>query len=263
MAGILYYFPDHTEMSALEQMPTLAPHLSDVTTVEQIVHCKVLQSGPDGGQGVVVYPIPKSGDIPKLVKYDADGQIWTQCQRYWVGTYRDNPPQPCDLERHRLLPGYLVPDYSGQNWQIPVAKSPRQDGLPRVYTYDQEGNEISQVAREYEYLWEMAGEVYDEYTGERPLTENNRPRVMEVLAANYWVSKDVIRAFDAAGRSVLNDDFVALVLMSLIDGQLIDEYKKKEPSENCRQADDSLNSMRGIEGDCQPTAPVSAISNYH
>lgn len=259
MAGILYYFPNHTEVSVLNELP---PHLSDLSSVEQIVHCKVLQAGPDGGQGVVIYPIPKSGDIPKVVKYDADGQIWTRCKSYWVGTYRDNPPQPCAIERHRLLPGYMVPDYSGNRWQIPVAKSPRQDALPRVYTYDEDGNEVSQVAREYGPLWEMAGEVYDEYVGDRELTENNRPRVLQILAANYWVSKDVIRAFDAAGRPVLNDDFVALVLMSLIDGQLIDEYKKKELSSNSPQVDDSSNSGHGTVDDYPVTVPVSANSNY-
>ena len=160
----------------------------------------------------------------------------------WVGYWLEAPPKPEELERPKLLPGFLVTLLDGGVYQIPAAYEWREtdermlwsEALPAAAELDAKGEWIRGAVRpEYRRLWEIATGVWDVYYGggnptDRTITaQDARTLAAEVLAANYRLTKWEVSLLG------LFDDPVAItidVLKATIGQPTVEAWQKKRNS---------------------------------
>jgi len=169
LAGFWYYFPDTSRDSVAVgenlRRDFLRSHkldavLADVRTVpdQAIVH--------QAGAGVLVYPLPVSGDVPANVAA-LERLSWrnvkTDGGTYRLGWDEASSPAPADLERREIVGGYTIKDSYGRPWQVPVMRSPAnpRGRLGVSFSWDADDQPRIGVERRYAELWERSAKVWD------------------------------------------------------------------------------------------------------
>lgn len=238
----------------------LADVLKDVTAYPEHVTLHVVTRGPSDRPGVILTPSLADGNPPDSVTYNARDDEWAPywapgVDGAWIGWERDRPPTPQGLARREQFGGLEVLDQHGQAWRVPIARSPHAvfGTLPQNFTFTEEGQPRGQLKSGFAQLWELSGHVWDYYawlyaTGaasraaetsdltaaaSEPPPEHDTPwlirQAVNVLAINYRVSPWEINALYAAGRPILDEQFVHGVLMALIQFALVRDFGKKKP----------------------------------
>lgn len=184
MAAVWWFLPNVRKADALLQDDLRRPLLRDagldrvLEDVRRVPdHCLAvdMERGPGDLQGLLLYPIPISGDVPKKPGYDAARQVWRECKTpasgsggktrppVWLGYDPDEPPTPADLERRTLVGGYPIADAAGQTWHVPVLRAvdnPR-GRLAAAFSWDESDQPTIGVDPRYAALWEQSGRVWN------------------------------------------------------------------------------------------------------
>jgi hypothetical protein len=192
----------------------------------------------DGVMGLLFTP-NVDGRFAREIGYKAGSQTWMKASgKVWIGWEKDDQPGPKELERPELIRGYTVSDEAGNQWCVPIARSPRgMATLPSDLVWDVEtGEPQSQRKPAYDWLWELSGEIFDY------LNNPNRPAdlpwlrksALKIMQVNYRISPLELNAFQAMGRCVIDEMRANLIALALIDNEIVeavagnDEAKKNE-----------------------------------
>lgn len=209
-------------------------------------------AGPDGREGVLIYPRPTQGDLPRIV-YNPETQTWVKFKGLWVGWLNKEKPTSEDIMKRETCLGYVANDAYGRPWSVPivVSSNDRQVTMPQRYGYDSDGNFVLTRRAEDQPIFDLAGRVADVMDGVDDC-EMNEQEVAEAaiafLAVNYRVSPAEIFAFDRMGTPVLDRKFVAFVFSSVTDFGKVNEFKKKEDESDHDIAGDSVEPSLGATG---------------
>ncbi|TXH41656.1 MAG: hypothetical protein E6Q97_37100 [Desulfurellales bacterium] len=243
MPGFYYWFPEPVQTLVDERAGKLKVGeferyecgylFADRDVVPDQVAC-LKTDGPGGNLGTLVYPKPvdKKVEIPRCI-YDPESQDWVRFKGYWIGMDRGNMPKVAHLRRSRLLVGYDVEDSSGELWKVPIIRRSVgvADILPKVSEFDENGNFVTRRHSSTDHLWELAGKAFDILSLKREYTDEELNRmIVEFLAANYYIGVAEVFAFAKFGKLFLETVFVAEVLASVTDYQLIGELQEEKKS---------------------------------
>jgi hypothetical protein len=204
MAAPLYFFPRLTlaelfRGDELNRRPLIAAGveevLRDVRSRGDVCPMEIVRGGPGGHSGVMLYAIPNSKELPGQLGYYPDSQEWQEASdRLWIGTDREHPPTPPDLERKRLRRGYFLPHPSAGSGQaalhIAVLRSPAEiHSLPEDFSLSASGKLVRSIKRDYLQLWEDSAEIWDLVIERREGSEIDIGRGVKfccrVLGVNY------------------------------------------------------------------------------
>ncbi len=224
--NILYYVPetDHSSIGDAIESAGLT-HIVQVRSGRMVdADAQLCHGGPDGKSGMIVNPRTMPHGETQDGLYRPDSQTW-ECEpsgRYWLGTSNTFPPQPCDLERPKMISGDSVTLGDGNSWVVPQAVQwpEKATRFPAVLRLRDGRWQRDPVAR-YRGLCELAeillGEIADDGTVKRDdswLIE----QCAEILGVNYRIGPiecsvlglfttgdvgsigDIIRAFTGIGE---------------------------------------------------------------
>jgi hypothetical protein len=188
-------------------------------------------SGPDGGEGVLMYPRPFiTEDLPRCT-YDSESQQWVKFRNYWIGHEANHPlPQPKHLAKLIQLAGYQVDDCHDSGWSVPIirGKTVERCSLQMKYGFNENGDFVASRRPEDEESWELAGKAIDYIKQITPLDDETVNRmVIRFIGMNYYLGIGEVYALAQFGYTFLETVFVARVLASVTDWQIVDEYQKK------------------------------------
>lgn len=259
--------------------------LRDVTACPEHATVSDLHRGPDGGQGVLIVPTPGAGTVPDVTIYQDAHQHWQALRDgdLWIGYQLAKPPTPESLQRNEMFGGYPTLDASDRHWIVPIARSPKADGvtLPKIYRFDASGKPIGRVAAAFESLWSAACEVSDwwGYVGftqavdsgsiARPEKMPEPPEVAErddswlvsvalqTLGVNYRVGPNEANIMADASGEIFSTRFVNQASLALIDRHIETEYWQKKTRDTSQSASDLHASPPG-EPAASSTDPASA-----
>lgn len=140
------------------------------------MHGRIDGRTPSGGPGTIM--CDQSRLEPFDMAFHPDEQFWRKrpgddC--VWIGYYKESPPTPANLARHKQLAGDSMQLADGNQWQVPrFWWHAGEDGfrlqLPRYYDLDEQGQ------------W-VYGDVDEEYAHLKALADR-------LLAAIYFASAD-------------------------------------------------------------------------
>lgn len=231
MNRFLYFISTSNALNLEGQARTALPHLFDDGAPVLI---RQTFDGPGGAPGVLV----ALGEQPP--EYKAAAQEWREFAGAWIGWERGAMPGPEDLERAHIIPGYLVRLGDGQQWQCPIALYAPGRGwsaLPKVYTYDKDGQPVETIQRRYESLFKMAGQIVDTVRDSDGASvdvdlgmKSEMDLCVEALAVNYRLSWR-----EASALELLTTEAIHAISCAIID---LPAYKdlinteKKTPSES-------------------------------
>jgi hypothetical protein len=132
MAAPFYFLPrlsigDVVEGNLLRREPLAAAGLddvlADVRTKDQAIVMDFAKNGP-AGSGALLYAIPNHQRLPGQLGYYPDAQAWHKLSdRLWIGFDNEHPPLPEDLERRKVLRGYIFPLRSPDSGRLHIFKS--------------------------------------------------------------------------------------------------------------------------------------------
>ena len=238
--GPLYYLPGQRRSLKLADLHQLGLGYA----LEDRALGVDVANGPSGQAGAV-FADPTRIPDHKIGYYVAE-QTWRKVPRIqtsagpvWVGIYRQHPPQPKDLERLEMLPGYKVQLADGQKYVLPIARGVA-DGddlqfdcrLPHAITIDDEGEWVSSgLLPRYARLWEIATAYWDCKFGAEA-TEDGKvsfsfaganDAALTALAANYRVGKA-----EVALLGLFSQASIVGILDTLIDWHTVEEWCKKK-----------------------------------
>lgn len=241
MPGFLYFVPEATAADfvadgVVNQSRMLAAGLGITLTdcrksPEHLVVADV--PGPAGQAGVLLVPVPVSGDLPRLLRCDAS-QTWRSRSggKLWIGWHTESPPAPADLERRETIGGYLVTDAGERQWQVPVLRAvdnPRGRLTP-CFTWDDDDRPTIGVDRKLAALWEdsaRAWDLIDKNSNETGATLGQGfaaaddvwlfDYLVRALSVNYRVGNRELAALDAITPGWLNQQTASLMLNVTVD----------------------------------------------
>ncbi len=248
MSGFFYYLPNVGEPFPYQQDGEIDQAKLQEVGLGHLHDCElwgrdllggtVHGHGPDGGSGVCLYcrPTKPPRDEP-LTRYHADKQTWQKGigGSYWIGVIRGDEPRPDDLARFNQFEGANVTDTSRRLWQVPIARLPsRPFGyLPASFSFDDEGNPVSQVRDDCQRLWQIGGTFFDAWqTGQIASMDDAEAinLVMEVLAMNYRLGKSEVRLLTETTGPIIDSDFM-FAATNVVSGFFDHVAKKKEEEE--------------------------------
>lgn len=234
MAGFWYYFAgrsrddvvagdslrrDFLRACGLDQV------LADVRAVPD--HCVV---APLNG-GVLLYPVPVSGDVPGNVGA-TDRLTWRTTGNLRIGYDPASPPEPAALERRAIVDGYTIKDALGRPWQVPVLRSvanPR-GRLGVSFSWDENDEPRIGVERRYAEIWERSARVWDmvdratvddvAFLCQSFTAEEDRfllGYLLDCLAINYRSGKPVWGTLDRATPDWLSQTVASVMLDATLD----------------------------------------------
>jgi hypothetical protein len=247
--------------------------LRDVTHWPEHATISDLNRGPDGGQGVLVVPTPGGGTAPDVAIFQEAHQHWTAARGgdLWIGYQLTKPPTPESLQRNQTFAGYWTTDASDRKWIVPVARSPKSDGvtLPKVYRFDEAGKPVGRVDAAFESLWSVACELSDwwGYTGFVNAVESGQitkpermpapPDVadhddswmvgvaLQAIGVNYRIGPIEANVLAEATGEIFSTAFVMNASLALIDRHVEIEYWQKKTREAAPSVSDSQGSPIG------------------
>lgn len=189
--------------------------------------------GPAGQSGVLLVPVPVSGDLPKLLRCDAS-QTWRSRAggKLWIGWATESPPSPADLERRETIGGYLVTDAVDRQWQVPVLRAvdnPRGRLTP-CFTWDDDDRPVMGVDRKLAALWvdsARAWDMIDKNSAETGATLGQGftaaddawlfDYLVRALSINYRVGNRELAALDAIAPGWLNQSTASVMVNATVD----------------------------------------------
>jgi hypothetical protein len=243
MTAFYYFLSGETEASIrrgadkLAREPLVARHLADVLEdVHRIPDEGIVANtpvGPDGNKGVVLYPLPTTGDVPPVLGLDQEKQTWTRIDdSLYLGWLNDAPPRPTDLERRELVDGYSVTDAAGDAWQVPTLRAvdnPR-GRLPASFNWSDTRQPEIGVARKYRKLWQQSETVWNLMESvpvslDRPFAHSCTAEqdlmlyryVIDALSINYRVSNIELSVLDQIRPDWLSGKTARLMLDATVD----------------------------------------------
>lgn len=176
------------------------------------------------------------GQPSDVVVYQPSSQTWLDQGSVWIGWETASPPGPAELAKPNRLPGYSVPDEVGQEWTIPIARSPNgRETVPSDFRFDPVTGEPKQVRkRAYDWLWGLSGEIWDFYnTDKQPEDPFWLARcALQILQVNYWVGMYEINALSEMGRAVLDNTRAGTITVCLIDLEVVQQLKDPDSKKN-------------------------------
>jgi hypothetical protein len=201
---------------------------------------------PSWKSGLFLFPVPGHGDLPNHLQLsehwdgeELDGEHST-ARICWL---RDDQPQPADLERRRLVPGYLIADTRGQRWHYPAMRgndnySAPYGGLPGEYTFNARGAARLVLSPEYHQLWAQTARVWDYLVEAEPIGQPiSQLELVQIaaasLAVNYRVGHRELAVLQQLGRAVISTQNLHVILRSICDVESVDKYlaeKKRDES---------------------------------
>ena len=181
MAAPIYFFPRVllTELVVNERLasPVLKRYrlddvLGDVGDITP--HCRVdlPTQGPADASGCLFATNIPGGQPPVRFGYYPDFQDWHKVSddpELWIGVDREHPPGPADLQRVQLVPGYKITLADGQQYEVPVIRSPNpgsRTNLPQDMWWDAAGEFQVKLKQQYQSLWDLTEPVWDFFYGE-------------------------------------------------------------------------------------------------
>lgn len=173
----------------------------------------VIEGGPDGGGGTLVYfDPPQAGQINRV---DLSAQEWQPAApdvdlaagRYWLGVWKDKKPSPEDLQRQTIVDGAPLRLCDDKHWTIPVSEF-----APKRLTLNREtgGEGAQQVLPRYRRFIEQTNAMFrhlvgDEFQGK--LAETLRVVIpgglvysADALSINYRVNRDLVDMLGLVGE---------------------------------------------------------------
>lgn len=260
MSAIWWYLPGVTRAAAVIRdelsrsvlrTAGLDRVLDDVRRVPDHCLAQDLPTGPDGGPGLLLYPIPVSGDIPRKPGYDPAHQTWrkssvarcpssvatdhgprTTDNPPWLGYDPDAPPAPCDLERRALIGGYQIEDAHDQTWHVPVlraVKNPR-GRLGVSFSWDESDTPRIGVDPRYAELWDRSARAWDLVdkatsvdvaTFAQDFSDEDDvfllTYLLDALAVNYRANSAVWATLDRVRPGWLSQSAASLMLNATVD----------------------------------------------
>jgi len=245
MAAFYYYLPNATEAilrrgsDKLAREPlvrvNLAEVLDDVHRIPDDVIVASTKTGPDGQGGVILYPLPSTGDVPPVLGYggEPEQQRWARIyDSLWLGWLVDSPPRPTDLERRELVDGYMITDDVGDTWHVPTLRAldnPR-GRLPAAFNWSETRQPEIGVARKYRELWRRSEAVWNlmesspvslekpfahAFSGDQDLMLFQF--VVDALAVNYRVSNVELSVLDQIRPDWLGGKTARVMLDATVD----------------------------------------------
>lgn len=194
MAGFLYYIPNEKGCSArVIERCGLAYALPADGKGITARGC----SGPDGGSGVCCALV--SEGMEEQVGYYADRQIWRKAPErpYWVGSVKDSPPTPADIQRVEIVNGHTVTLDDGHDWIVPLVRAFNgATALPMTIGLGDDGDLMFRPKAMYAAITADADKVFqqlrrdsgDDGAGGEPLTLGDLWRITcAALAINYRI----------------------------------------------------------------------------
>lgn len=209
-------------------------HLEHLTKPGKVA---VAVAAIDGTNGVMFTPNMPDGQFARQVGFDAAGQAWLKPSgKVWIGWEKSEPPGPNELARPNPIRGYTVADDAGNQWNVPIARSPRNMAtLPSDLVWDVEtGEPTSRRKPALDWLWELSGEVFD-YINNPVKTADPawlQKSALKILQVNYAVSALELNAFQAMGRCVIDELRATLIGLALIDNEIVDQVTSDDAKKN-------------------------------
>ena len=254
MAGFYYFFKNRSadELAKGEDITQsllsqygLAEVLSDVRKVDGrggAGHATVTtvgsNAGPGGSCGSILTVGTKHSGAPSHVGNHPDRQHWVPLNPAadaWIGVLKNELPRPEDLERFEVIYGGLVTDRQHLEWIVPVCRAV-SDGmpfgtLPQSYTFDANGQPQPQLDSSFKWLWQLSGEVQDDYRpGQKERDFNWLVKTaMKLLAVNYRIGQHELNLLHELGRPVLSNNTVGRIAQASYGWEVLQEAKKNSP----------------------------------
>ena len=211
----------------------LGDSLSDVRTNAQAAVVEIKSAGPGGSPGVLLAPIPASGNR-KGLGYFPTRQRWQEFPRgLWAGVLTEEPPTPEELQRGTPINGYLLRLADGREWIVPTLRSPEGTQLPRQIVFPDPTN-LEQVEErvkpDYQSIWEASAELVDVMFGVE--SEPQKPLAwkiawcLRVLGLNYRIGP-----IEQSLLGIVDSENWYRILFAAIDGPLEREYRQRVAEE--------------------------------
>jgi len=206
--GIFYYFvPGNPELARQASDYGITP-FGDLTLNH---FARVGGKGPDGTKGVF-FGFAPPGVRPKVGFYPGQ-QEWQECQGYWIGYYKDDPPIPEHLIRpsNKLISGHFV-----DGWMIPTARVfPDGTQLPESFILNDSGEWESEIRPEFlclskrcERAWNMIVKTDDADMDQVDLID----LAVDAIKINYYVDKNEI-----SHARLLDSQMMRQIIFALVD----------------------------------------------
>ena len=205
MAGVFRYWLSGSRVAdvtpGLIRARGLADRLGDCVTGSistQAAELTDWPSGPDGACGVIICPMPLSGDIVAAPGFAPDRQKWIDLgEGVWLGWDLEHKPNATGLSRPKTIAGYafdLLND--GDVWICPTIR--RAVWTPAVPCYFSNlDGELRPVPRaEYREIWEKSAEwIITELKGGMTI-EQAVDCAVRCLGLNYRVGLSELSALE-------------------------------------------------------------------
>lgn len=179
------------------------------------------QKGPRGLIGCMVYhPTPES----PWAHCDESKQVWVPSinrdengePRYYVGFWKDKPPQENQIRRHYTQAGTFV-KLGQQRWKLPTPST-----VEATARYNDDGSMRWEVTRQFAWVCDEAEQltkVYEEESGVRMFVFQTEPSaqinwLLKLLQINYRLLPEVAVYLDLwTGRDHILDTFLSTLGM--------------------------------------------------
>jgi hypothetical protein len=174
MSAPIYFFPALARAELVSIKGGLVPETLDrygLTAILGDVKPKQFWAtdhatlGPGGQKSGCLFSTNTGPVVAVRVGYYPDFQKWTMVRRdpeLWVGTDKEYPPVPADLVRPKTIRGWKVTLADGNEYEIPVIRSPGLvTNLPRDMYYDASGAMKIEIKPDYQDLWDAAKDLWD------------------------------------------------------------------------------------------------------
>jgi len=285
MAGFAYFLSGATKADLLDrrgrvrveclQRFGLEHVLRDVTdsprdlVVEQVAAGARREWG--GHAGLFIVPVPITGNLPTPLQFGEhwDGRLHGAGEDYEtrICWHHDaaQQPQPDDLERRRIVPGYSIQDNTGQRWLYPAVRGldhypAPYGGLPGDWTFEADGSAKLVLSPDYQQLWAMTARVWDHLTGaepvERPVSPAELAQIaLAALAVNYRIGPGEIAVLQTLGRGVINSHNLPVILQAICDVESVERYLTEKKTDGSPPASAGLSSAAGCADETPDTNP--------
>jgi len=240
MAGFYYWFPEPAVDGLVdERAGKLRTHAFTKYQCEylfddrEIYPDQVIVSrsiGPAGGPGVLVYPKPAIAEELPLCIYNPPSQQWVPFRNYWIGWEKESPPKVQTLAKRKRMIGIDLVDDQGETWIIPVIRAENNSNhlLSRTWTFDSNGQMVSQLVPKHQRLWEVSGIFMDVLAQGMAIDDMQLNLLLvEILQANYYVGVGEIHALGESGKVFLCTSFAAQVMSIATEFQAVMDFQKK------------------------------------
>jgi len=200
VAGLLFFFPNAKGSAKSEASAAGLDAL--LSYIGGSVGCL---SGPSGEPGVIVAQAPHAGSDGKAADcgYYPEKQTWSSAANgaYWIGFETQAPPRPQDLLRTNALAGHFVELEDGNQWLVPIARSPiHKPTVPRPMVRDAQGNWVesdkpvpryADFCNRVDKCWQAFSEATE---GQDVIFVDGVETAIAALEANYFLNDEVVSA---------------------------------------------------------------------